>query len=163
VLRTVKRILLTSLFLLSTAIPLAAQAKYGTVYFYRGEDTFDWPPEINVLNPNVDVHLDGHEFLLLSERSFIGFRIPAGSHLVWLRLKGKSTSQSLWVNAGQTYYVLISQVMYPIAYQTISQVSESVALDSIRKYDAEKLKNVKFNLFETIRENPYQKKKKKKS
>ena len=159
-LRTVKRILLTSLFFLATAVNVAAQEKYGTVYFYRGPDTFDWPPEINVLNPDADVHLDGHEFLLLSERSFIGFRIPAGSHTLWMRLKGKSTSQTLWVNPGRTYFVLISQVMYPIAYQTISQVNESAALESIRKYDAVKLKNVKFNLFETIRENPYQKKKK---
>lgn len=160
-LQTVKRILLASFFVLSTTISVAAQEKYGTVYFYRGRDTADWPPEINVLNPDVDVHLDGHEFFLLSERSFIGFRIPAGSHRLWMRLKGKSTSQTLWVNPGGTYYVLISQVMYPITYQTISQVNESVALDSIRKYDPEKLKNVKFNLFETIRENPYQKKKKK--
>jgi len=51
VLRTV-RLLLTSLLLLATAITVAAQEKYGTVYFYRGGDTFDWPPEINVLNPD---------------------------------------------------------------------------------------------------------------
>ena len=159
-LRTV-RLLLTSLLLLATAITVAAQGKYGTVYFYRGEDTFDWPPEINVLNPDADVHIDGHEFLMLSERSFIGFRIPVGSHALWMRLKGKSTSQTLWVNAGRTYYVLISQEMYPIAYQTISQVNESIALESIRKYDALSLKHVKFSLFEAIRENPSRKNKKK--
>ncbi|PYS73751.1 MAG: hypothetical protein DMF73_05070 [Acidobacteria bacterium] len=155
-----KRLLLLFVFLLCFAIPVAAQEKYGTVYFYRGRDTFDWPQQMNVLNPDVDIHFDGHEFLKLSERSFIGFRIPAGAHTLWMTLKGKTTTQTLWVNAGRTYYVRISQEMYPLAYQMISQVNENIALESIRKYDALKLKNVKFNLFETIRENPYKKNKK---
>jgi len=141
--------------LLCFAVATAAQEKrYGTVYFYRDRDTADYPPQINVLNPEAVLHLDGQEFLLLGERTFIGIRLPVGLHRLSMTLKGKGTSQMLGVNWGRTYYVRVTQVMYPNPYQEIAEDDTRLALEVIRKCDPLKEKKVKIKWFEIIRLNP---------
>ena len=154
----IKIVVVAFSILLCFAIGVAAQEKYGTVYFYRDRDTADYPPQINVLNPEAVLHLDGQEFLSLGERTFIGFRMPVGSYRLSMTLKGKGVSQRLWVNEGMTYYVHITQVMYPTAFQTITQDDWRLALDVIRKSDALKAKKVSIFSYEMIRANPTKKK-----
>jgi len=153
-----KRVFLAGLITLGIAAAALAQEKYGTVYFYRDRDTADYPPQINVLNPEAVLYLDGEAFLSLGERAFIGIRMPIGLHRLSMTLKGKSTNQLLGVNWGRTYYVRITQVMYPNPFQTISQDNQQTALDLIRKCDALKEKKIKIKSLEIIRLNPTKRK-----
>ena len=135
-----------------------AQEKQGTVYFYRDRDTANYPQQLGVLNPEVEVYLAGQPFFSISERTFIGFKMAVGRYRVSTKINGKYTYLTVEVDSGGVYYVHISQVMYPTPWQTITQDSFGSAFEAIRKCDALKAKKVKINAFEMIRENPTKKK-----
>jgi hypothetical protein len=154
---TMRRVCLIALLTFSYCLTAVAQGQYGTVYLYRGRDTADYPPEINVLNPEAVVYLEGKEFLSMPERTFIGFKVPAGQYLLGMKRKG--VRRVIDVEVNKTYYLRVSQVMYPNAYQIIYDVEEKSALEAIRRCDALKEKKVSHQPFESIRINPGKKKK----
>jgi len=140
------------------SFPMLAQDKFGTVYFYRDRDTDNTPQELGVLNPEVVVYLAGQPFFSISERTFIGFKMAVGRYRVHTTINGKYTYRTIEVNSGGISYIHISQVMYPYAWQTITEDSFPSAFAALRKCDALKAKKVKINMFEMIRENPTTKK-----
>ena len=153
--RNTKKIVAAFFITLCCALPTIAQEKYGTVYFYRDRDTdTNLPQELGVLNPEAVLYLQGQQFLSLGERTFIGFKMPVGRYRLSTTINGKYTYQTLEFSSGGIYYVHITQVMYPVPYQTITQDAFSSAFESIRKCDALKEKKVKIRFFEMIRVNP---------
>ena len=155
-LHILRRVCFVTLITFIYCLTAIAQEQYGTVYIYRGKDTPDYPPEINLLNPEALVYVDGKELLSTPERTFIGFRIPVGQYV--LALKTKGARRVINIEANKTYYFRVSQVMYPNAYQVIYNMEEKSALEAIRQCDALKEKKVKLKLFEMIRINPNRKK-----
>lgn len=124
---------------------------YGTVYIYRGVDTINYGTII-VLNPEAILYLGGKEFLSLPEKTFIGFKMPVGQYL--LQMSWKNLQRVLNVEANQTYYLRIEQVVYPNYYQMIVDVNEKGALEALRKSYALPEKKIKLKQFEVIRKNP---------
>lgn len=125
---------------------------YGTVYIYRGVDTFDYGTQIVVLNPEAVVYLDGKEFLSLPEKTFIGFKVPVGRYVLHMSWKG--IRRMLDVEPNTTYYLRIEQAVYPNFYQMIAEVDEKGALQAIRKSYTLQEKKIKLKQFEPIRKNP---------
>jgi hypothetical protein len=129
-----------------------SQQYYGTVYLYRGVDTQNYGTQIVILNPEAVVYLDGEEFLSMPERTFIGFKVPAGRYVIQMRWRG--FSRVLDVGPNMTHYLRIEQVAYPNAYQTIYDVDEKGALEAIRKSYTLSEKKIKLKKFEAIRTTP---------
>ncbi len=134
------------------------QKYYGTVYLYRGVDTFNYGTQIIVLNPEAVVFIDGKEFLRMPEKAFIGFRVPVGSYVLQMPWNQGRAREVLTVEPNGTYYLRVNQVAYPNAYQSISNSDEKTALDHIRQCSALSEKKIKLQLFEVIRQNPNDKK-----
>lgn len=152
-----RRLCLIALLIFISCLTVVAQEQKGTVYLFRGKDTADYPPQINVLNPEAIVYLDGKEFLSMRERTFVGFKVPAGQYVLSMTRKG--VRRVIQVEANKVYYFQISQVMYPAAFQVIYGVEEKSALAAIQKCDALKEKKLTLKSFEIIRTNPNYKKK----
>ncbi|MBC7930608.1 MAG: DUF2846 domain-containing protein [Rubrivivax sp.] len=152
-----KRVCFLAILLFAMPLIVIAQEQHGTVYFYRGRDTEDFPKEINELNPEAVVYLDAKEFMSMPEQTFMGFQIPVGQYV--LSMKRKGTSRPLKVEAGKTYYLHVEQKVYPYAYQIIYDVEEKSALDAIRRCYALKEKKIKLKQFAVISIKPGTKKK----
>ena len=120
--------------------------QFGTVYLYRGDDTPDYGTQIVVGNPEAAVYLDGQEFLSMPERTFVGFKVPAGRYV--LHMSWKNIRRVLEVDPDTTYYLLIKQDVYPVFFQMMADVDEKSALKEIRKNWALKEKNIKLKRFE---------------
>jgi hypothetical protein len=149
-----RRIVASFFLTLCCALATVAQDQFGTVYFYRDRDTDNYPQQLGVLNPEVEVNLAWQPFFSISERTFIGFKMAVGRYRLSTKINGKHTYHTLEVKPGGIYYVHIMQVMYPTPWQAITQDSFTSAVDAIRKCEALKAKKVKINGFEIIRENP---------
>jgi hypothetical protein len=125
--------------------------QFGTVYLYRGRDTQDTPNYYVMMAPAV-VYLDGKEFLSMPERSFIGFKLPPGRYL--LQMRWRNISRSFEVYPGWTYYFRIETGVLPNYWESISDVEEKTALETIRKTYTLKDKEIKLKKFEVIKTNP---------
>jgi hypothetical protein len=132
---------------------------YGTVYLYRGVDTFNYGTQIIVLNPEAVVFLDGKEFLQMPEKTFIGFRLPVGSYVLQMPWDHGRARNVLTVEPNGTYYLRIMQFAYPNPFQSISYSDKTLALDHIRQCYALPEKKIKLQVFEAIRQNPGNEKK----
>ena len=130
---------------------------YGTVYLYRGVDTQNYGTQIVVLNPEAVVFLDGQEFLRMAEKTFIGFKVPAGRYAVQMAW-GQGTTYPLIVEPNGTYYLWVQQYGYPTAFQTIADVAEKTALEKIRGCYPLSSKKINNHGFETLTTNPNDKK-----
>lgn len=129
------------------------QKYYGTVYLYRGVDTVNYGP-IVVLNPEAVVFLNGKEFLRMPEKTFIGFKVPAGSYVLQMAWDGGRARNVVTVEPNGTYYLRVEQHAYPIAFQTISYYDEKTALDHIRTCYRLSEKKIKLQAFEVIKQKP---------
>jgi hypothetical protein len=152
-----KRPCLAQFLVLAVCLTVAAQERYGTVYLYREIDTQDYGRQIVILNSEALVYLDEREFFSMPERTFIGFRLPAGQY--WFRVGKRRPGNLLIVNANQNYYLRITQSVYPYLTQFISGADEKTGLEAIRKCYTLKEKKIRLKTFEAIRTNPNSKKK----
>lgn len=125
--------------------------QFGNVYFYRGRDTQDFGNMYYMLHP-AHVYLDGKEFLSMPERSSIGFKLPPGRYLV--QLPWKNESHSFEVRAGWAYYFRIRLGVMPYYYESIEDVDEKTALETIGKTSTLKDKEIKLKKFEVIKTDP---------
>lgn len=130
------------------------QKYYGTVYLYRGVDTFNYGTQIVVLNPEAVVFLDGKEFLRMPEKAFIGFKVPVGSYVLQMSWNHGRASNVLSVEPNGTYYLRVTQMAYPTPFQSISYSDEKTALDHIRQCYTLSEKKIHLQAFEMIRQNP---------
>lgn len=126
-------------------------AQFGSVYFYRGRDTQDYGNTYYILYP-AHVYLDGKEFLSMPERSSIGLKLRPGLYL--LQMPWKNESHSFEVHAGWTYYFRIRLGAMPYYYESIEDVDEKTALETIGKTSTLKDKEIKLKKFEVIKTNP---------
>ena len=134
------------------------QKYFGTVYLYRGVDTVNYGTQIIIMNPEAVVFLEGKEFLVMPEKTFIGFRVPIGSYALQMAWDGGQT-HVITVEPNGTYYLRVEQHAYPNKFQTISFYDEKSALDHIRQSYLLPKEKIKLQRFEQIRTNPNDKKK----
>lgn len=129
------------------------QKYFGTVYLYRGVDTQNYGTQIIILNPEAVLFLDGKEFLRMPEKTFIGFKVPVGTHALQMAWQGGST-HLVTVEPNGTYYLRVTQLAYPNPFQTINRYDEQTALKSIRESYLLPQSKIKLQRFEQIRANP---------
>ena len=142
--------------LLETFGAAYGQTPSGTVYLYRENDTQDYGTQIKVYNSDAPVYLDGKQLVLMEERTWIGFKLPAGIHSFSMpQWRGTYT---LAVRADQNYYLRVTQMVYPYLTQFISGASAALGLEKIRKSYRLKEKKVKLKSAEIVREDPTSKK-----
>lgn len=156
--RRAKLICLLAVLIFVAPLTAAAQIQFGTVYIFRGRDTVDYPKEMNALNPEAVIYLEGEKFLSMPELTFVGFQIPVGQYEIGFKKKG--TRRPLVVEAGRTYYLNVEQTVYPYDHQIIYDVEDDkTAFDFLRRCDALGEKKIKIKDYEVIRVNPAKKKK----
>lgn len=125
--------------------------QFGTLYLYRGRDTQDTRDTYVMMYP-AHVYLDGKEFVSMGEKTSIGFKLPPGRYV--LQMRWRNISRVVDVSPGWTYYFRIEQGVLPYYWESISDVDEKTALETIRKTFTLKEKEIKLKTFEVIRKNP---------
>jgi hypothetical protein len=118
-------------WILATCLSVAAQEEYGTVYLYREVDTQEYGTQIVILNPEAVVFLGDKEFLSMGERTWIGFKMPVGRYV--FRMAQWRGIFMLDVRPNHTYYLRVTQLVYPNLTQFISGASEKTGLEAIQK------------------------------
>jgi hypothetical protein len=151
----VRLVIVGCLFASASAAP--AQTATGTVYLYREIDTQNYGTQIMVYNSDAPVYLDGNELAAMEEHTWMGFKLPAGIHTLTMpQWRGTYT---FMVTADHTYYLQVTQMVYPYLTQFISGASAALGLEKIRRSYRLKEKKVKLKSIELVRENPASKKK----
>lgn len=130
------------------------QKYFGTVYLYRGVDDTNYGTQIIILNPEAIIYLNGQAFLRMSEKTFIGFRVPVGRYLLQMGGFGAGARHVLDVAPNGTYYLRVEQHVYPIKFQSFSIYVETTALEQIRSCYVLSEKKIATNPFDSIRTNP---------
>jgi hypothetical protein len=126
-------------------------AQFGTVYLYRGRDTQDYGGTYVMMSPAL-VFLDGKEFVSMNEKTSIGFKLPPGRYV--LQMRWRNISRVVDVSPGWTYYFRIELGVMPYYWESISDVDEKTALETIRKTFTLKDKEIRLKTFEIIKKNP---------
>ncbi len=97
-----RKVLTIAFTLLCFAMGAAQDEKgKGVVYFYRLEEA----GKIDSGKPKV--YLNDKHLLNVPESEYVGFRLPAGKHI--LRMKPKASEILLTIEADKIYYVRVSE------------------------------------------------------
>jgi len=101
----------------------------------------------------IPVKIENEKLLMMPEKYFIGFRVPAGKYGV--KMRQNRTEFLLSVVPGQTYFVRVSQVLAGIGFnQSLTVMPAEQAIYQMRDMKPLSDNNIKLRKWEILREKP---------